>query len=47
MLAAGFQWVGESKVLHNPADDHSVTVFSPTIRGETDQFVMKFRKPLR
>jgi predicted methyltransferase len=47
VLAAGFQWVGESKVLANPADDHTLKVFDPAIRGKTDQFVYKFRKPLK
>ena len=43
--AAGFRFAGESKVLRNPADDHSKNVFDPAIRGKTDQFVLKFRKP--
>jgi predicted methyltransferase len=43
--AAGFRLVAESQVLRNPADDHSRTVFDPAIRGHTDQFVLKFRKP--
>ena len=43
--AAGFKFVGESTVLRNPADDHSKVVFDPAIRGKTDQFVYKFRKP--
>jgi predicted methyltransferase len=43
--AAGFQLVGESDALKNPADDHSKLVFDPTIRGHTDQFILKFRKP--
>lgn len=47
VLAAGFQWVGESKVLANPKDDHTLKVFDPAIRGKTDQFVYKFRKPLK
>ena len=42
---AGFKFVGETKVLRNPADDHSKIVFDPAIRGHTDQFVYKFRKP--
>lgn len=42
---AGFEFVGESDVLRNPADDHSANVFDPAIRGHTDQFVYKFRKP--
>ena len=41
---AGFRLVGESKLLRNPADDHSLLVFNPAIRGKTDRFVMKFRK---
>lgn len=45
VTAAGFRFVGESRVLANPADDHSKKVFDPAIRGHTDQFVFKFRKP--
>jgi predicted methyltransferase len=45
VLAAGFTFVAESPVLRNPADGHETTVFSPAIRGHTDQFVLKFRKP--
>jgi predicted methyltransferase len=44
--AAGFEYVGESRILANPADDHRRTVFDPAIRGHTDQFVMRFRKPI-
>ncbi|CAN7254322.1 methyltransferase domain-containing protein [Phenylobacterium sp. LjRoot225] len=43
--AAGFRFEGESSVLRNPADDHTLQVFDPAIRGHTDQFVYKFRKP--
>jgi predicted methyltransferase len=43
--AAGFKFEGESKLLANPADDHTKTVFDPSIRGHTDQFIYKFRKP--
>ncbi len=45
VMAAGFEFVGESKVLRNPADARTVNVFDKTIRGHTDQFVYKFRKP--
>lgn len=45
-LAAGFTLEAESTVLRNPADAHDVVIFSPVIRGHTDQFVLKFRKPL-
>jgi len=43
--AAGFVLDGESKLLRNPADDHKAKVFDPAIRGKTDQFILKFRKP--
>ena len=42
--AAGFKLVGESRVLRNAADDHTKAVFDPAIRGDTDQFVLKFRR---
>jgi len=42
---AGFQLVGSSNLLRNPADDHSLLVFDPKIKGKTDRFVFKFRKP--
>ena len=45
VLAAGFVFAGESRVLRNPADTHKLLVFKPEIRGKTDQFVLKFRKP--
>lgn len=44
--AAGFEFVGESQVLRNPADQRQVAVFDPSVRGRTDQFVMRFRKPI-
>jgi predicted methyltransferase len=43
--AAGFEYLGSSDVLRNPADDHTLPVFNPSVRGHTDQFVMRFRKP--
>jgi len=43
--SVGFKLDGESDILRNPADDHSLLVFDPKIRGHTDQFLLKFRKP--
>jgi predicted methyltransferase len=43
--AAGFKLDSESKLLANPADDHSKMVFDPAIRGKTDQFLLRFKKP--
>jgi predicted methyltransferase len=45
VLAAGFKLDGESRILANPADDHTKMVFNPAIRGKTDQFLLRFRKP--
>jgi len=42
---AGFVLEAESDLLANPEDDHSKLVFDPAIRGKTDRFLMKFRKP--
>ena len=43
--AAGFVFDGETDAVANPADDHSLSVFDAAIRGRTDQFVYRFRKP--
>lgn len=43
--AAGFIFDGESKALANPTDNHTLKVFDPALRGHTDQFVLRFRKP--
>lgn len=43
--AAGFKFVGENALLKDAADPHTASVFDPSIRGKTDQFVYKFRKP--
>jgi predicted methyltransferase len=45
VTAAGFKFEGESPILANPADDHTKVVFDPSIRGKTDQFLFRFRKP--
>jgi predicted methyltransferase len=46
VTAAGFEFVGASDALRNPADARTLKVFEPEIRGHTDQFILKFRKPL-
>lgn len=45
--AAGFVFVGASEALRNPADTRLTAIFDPAIRGKTDQFMLKFRKPGR
>jgi predicted methyltransferase len=42
---AGFVFVKSSDMLRNPADDHTLLVFDPKVRGHTDRFVFEFRKP--
>jgi len=42
---AGFVLAGTSDLLRNPADDHSLLVFDPKIRGKTDRAIFKFKKP--
>lgn len=44
---AGFVFDGESSALRNPADPHTAKVFDPSIRGHTDQFIYRFRKPAK
>lgn len=43
--AAGFEIAGESDLLHVASDDHSQMVFAEGVRGKTDRFVVKLRKP--
>jgi predicted methyltransferase len=43
--AAGFVFEAKIDDLRNINDDHSRSVFDPSVRGKTDQFVYKFRKP--
>jgi len=43
--AAGFVFDGESDALRNPADPRDIKVFDKSIRGHTDQFIYRFRKP--
>ncbi len=42
---AGFVLDGKSNVLRNMDDDYSKIVFDPELRGKTDRFVLRFRKP--
>lgn len=44
--AVGFELAGESGILSNPDDTRTISVFDPSIRGNTDRFVLLYRKPL-
>ena len=43
--AAGFVFEGETDVVRVPSDDHTLSVFDASIRGRSDRFVYRFRKP--
>jgi predicted methyltransferase len=43
--SAGFVLAGKSDLLKNPDDPHTAKVFDPSIKGKTDQFILKFKKP--
>ena len=45
VTAAGFVLDGESDALHSHDDDHTGKVFEKDMRGHTDRFVLRFRKP--
>jgi predicted methyltransferase len=47
VLAAGFKLDSESALLANRADPRTAGVFDKSIRGRTDQFILKFRKLLQ
>ena len=43
--AARFEVEATGGLLRNSDDDHSRNVFDPSIRGNTDRFVLRLRKP--
>lgn len=43
--SVGFKFEAESPLLRNAADPHTANVFTPEIRGKTDQFIHLYRKP--
>lgn len=43
--AAGFKLEARSDLLKHTGDDHTLKVIESGIRGKTDQFLLKFRKP--
>lgn len=45
LLEAGFEIAAVSDMLRNPKDDHTAMVFAPDLRGKTDRFLIKARKP--
>jgi predicted methyltransferase len=47
VVGAGFVLDSKSALLHNTTDKHDLAVFDEAIRGKTDQFILKFRKPAK
>ena len=47
MTAAGFVFDGSSDALRNKDDPLTAKVFDASIRGHTDQFIYRFRKPAK
>jgi predicted methyltransferase len=45
--AAGFVLDAETAILANDGDPHSVKVFDPSVKGQTDRFAFRFVKPRR
>ena len=45
VMSAGFRFEARSDILRNGDDPHTAKIFDPAIRGHTDQFILKFRKP--
>ena len=43
--AAGFVVEGDSDILASPDDDRTQAVFAEGVRGKTDRFLLKLRKP--
>lgn len=44
-IEAGFIIEAKSDLLAHPDDDHTRGVFDPTLRGDTDRFILRLRKP--
>jgi predicted methyltransferase len=45
VTAAGFTLEAKSDILHNAGDSHALKIFDPDIKGKTDQFMLRFKKP--
>lgn len=45
LATEGFVLEAKSNALRNTEDNYSKSVFDPEVRGRTDRFILKFRKP--
>ncbi len=46
VLSAGFVLDGESNVLANPSDDHGKRILDAEMHDNTDQYALRFKKPM-
>lgn len=47
VTSVGFKLVAEGNFLRRPGDDHTLSIFDKKVQGQTDQYALKFVKPLR
>jgi predicted methyltransferase len=47
VTSAGFTLAAEGKFLRRSTDDHTKPIFDKSVRGRTDQYALKFIKPLK
>jgi predicted methyltransferase len=45
VTAAGFKLVDQASLPNGTTDDHTKPIFDPSVRGKTDQYLLKFVKP--
>ena len=45
LVGAGFKFEGQSNILENEDDDHTLSVFDESMRRKSDRFIFKFSKP--
>ena len=45
VTAAGFALIDQSDALRHPNDDRTRSIFDASVRGRTDEFMLKFQKP--
>jgi predicted methyltransferase len=46
VTSVGFKLVDEGTFLRRPTDDHTLPIFDKKVQGQTDQYALKFVKPL-
>ena len=47
VTSAGFKLVAEGTFLRRSSDDHTLPIFDKKVQGQTDQYALKFVKPIK